>query len=106
MCAHRSARDAGRSVAPQRGARAGSYPSAGELTASEWAGVQKAFRHVTRSATVAGLMALSGAMFGGCMPAVRNEPPPAYQATPSQGQEAAQQPDANGETDISEPPQQ
>ena|SRR5688500_13327213 len=67
-----TAREQARTVTPGSAtARSVGYPSAAELAPGEWAKVQRAMHRVAKSATVAGLMALSGAMFGGCMPAVR-----------------------------------
>ena len=59
-------------------APATAYPAADQLDARDWAAVHRALRTLTKSATMAGLMAISGAMFGGCMPAVRPDavPPP------------------------------
>ena len=80
-CAHRLAREAAR--APDAALPAEPlYPVAEDLSADEWDRVRRALRRMSKSSALAALMALSGAMFGGCMPAVRHAPPPPYQQQP------------------------
>lgn len=81
-----------REVVPGVGSES-AYPAANQLDARDWAAVHRAIRQITRSATVAGLMALSGAMFGGCMPAVRPDavPPPYETEAQTQGGEQQNQ---------------